>query len=332
MHDLAATITLLESSTCICRTDGVNPRSHLPSALLITSDNVSVSNHDLYISYLSSVLPACRIRIMTLPFFAGRSTLRRLHQTAQRNIFQRHSLRRESSKPPPTPESASYLSPRQWAFIDPLLIPFRGYGNMQKRRPLLTQFESTLVIYFLGDLSAQTVGSSAYTTASYEPVRGLRALIIAATISIPSYKYFLFLGRHFNYSSHLVSLAVKIVVNQTFFTPLFNTYFFGMQSLLSGSSFKEAGQRVVNTVPTSWLNSWKVWPVVTAFNFTFIAPQNRSVFAGVIAIGWQTYLSWLNKQAEAKEGKDGQSEMQKLEDTVDNVIEGGQKVIDAAKA
>lgn len=49
------------------------------------------------------------------------------------------------------------------------------------------------------------------------------------------------------------------------------------------------------------LNSLKVWPAVTAFNFTFIEPQYRSVFAGCIAIGWQTYLSFLNRTAEMEE-------------------------------
>ncbi|KAI6893160.1 hypothetical protein KC318_g20874, partial [Hortaea werneckii] len=57
----------------------------------------------------------------------------------------------------------------------------------------------------------------------------------------------------------------------------------------------------LDTVPVSWKNSWKVWPFVTAFSFTFIPPESRSVFAGVIAIFWQTYLSWLNKNAEALE-------------------------------
>ena len=49
------------------------------------------------------------------------------------------------------------------------------------------------------------------------------------------------------------------------------------------------------------LNSLKVWPAVTAFNFTFIEAQYRSVFAGFIAIGWQTYLSYLNRTAEMEE-------------------------------
>ncbi|OBW68105.1 MAG: Uncharacterized protein AUREO_018300 [Aureobasidium pullulans] len=182
-------------------------------------------------------------------------------------------------------------------WIEPLKEPFRAYGRMQHRSPYMTQLSTTLIIYFLGDLSAQKVSS----TEPYEPSRGLRALVIGGISSIPNYKWFMFLGNHFNYKSHVASIATKIVINQTFFTPCFNTYFFGMQSLLSGQTLAQTKQRVIDTVPTSWRNSWKLWPAVTAFSFTFVAPQYRSVFAGVIAIGWQTYLSWLNMQAQKEE-------------------------------
>lgn len=245
--------------------------------------------------------------------FTARSTVNRLHQTVQRNICRKYNARFQSSNSNGSRGSrnASYLAGEQkqrtipgpaWAWIEPAMGPFRAYGRMQKRSPLLTQFESSLTIYFLGDLSAQTVSSAGFRDADYEPSRGLRALLIGGISSIPSYKWFMFLGNHFNYSlGHTFSLCVKIVVNQSVFTPIFNTYFFGMQSLLSGSTLAEAKQRVIDTVPVSWKNSWKVWPAVTAFSFTFVQPQYRSIFAGVIAIGWQTYLSWINQNAEAKE-------------------------------
>ncbi|TKA30430.1 hypothetical protein B0A50_02657 [Salinomyces thailandicus] len=248
---------------------------------------------------------------MSFPLFSGRSALRRLHQTVRRNISRRHQARFESSKQTFTGNGGAEAGKQQskqwtipgpgWGWIEPLGAPLRAYGNMQKRSPILTQLESTLIIYYLGDVSAQIMQTNAFADASYEPARGLKALTIGLISSIPSYKWFLFLGRHFNYSSHLVSIGVKILVNQTVFTPVFNTYFFGMQSLLSGSTLEEAKRRVFDTVPVSWRNSWKVWPLVTAFSFTFIPPQSRSVFAGVIAIFWQTYLSWLNKNAEAGE-------------------------------
>lgn len=93
------------------------------------------------------------------------------------------------------------------------------------------------------------------------------------------------------------------MINQVCFTPIFNTYFFGSQALLSGYTLEQTWERVKGTVPISISNSWKLWPAVTAFSFTFIPMEYRSVFAGVIAVGWQTYLSFLNRQAEVSEAR-----------------------------
>jgi protein Mpv17 len=129
----------------------------------------------------------------------------------------------------------------------------------------------------------------------------------------------MFLNDHFNYRSKILSLGVKVVVNQIVFAPLINTYFFSMQSFLSGASFEDVWERVKRTVPTSLINSVKFWPVVTAFSFTFIEPQYRSIFAGGIAIGWQTYLSYLNRSAEKAEAseratiQDGASEKNEIQ-------------------
>jgi protein Mpv17 len=94
---------------------------------------------------------------------------------------------------------------------------------------------------------------------------------------------------------------VQVTVNQLLFTPFFNSYFFGMQSFLSGATLPEVAERIKNTVPISWINSCKIWPAVTAFMFAFIPLEYRSIFGGVIAIGWQTYLSLLNQRAAAVE-------------------------------
>lgn len=114
----------------------------------------------------------------------------------------------------------------------------------------------------------------------------------------------MFLANNFNYASKTLSIVTKVTINQICFTPTFNTYWFGMQSLLSGDSFPEAWERVKNTVPTSMINSCKLWPAVTAFSFTFIDAQYRAIFAAFIAVGWQTYLTLLNRKAEIAEAAD----------------------------
>jgi protein Mpv17 len=125
----------------------------------------------------------------------------------------------------------------------------------------------------------------------------VRSLIIGGLAAIPGYHWFLWLGTSFNYGSKVLSIAVKVAVNQVVFTPIFNSYFFGMQRALTGGSLSEIKERIVNTVPTSWVNSLKLWPAVTAFSFAFVPMHFRSIFAGAIAIGWQTYLSFLNQKA-----------------------------------
>ena len=107
----------------------------------------------------------------------------------------------------------------------------------------------------------------------------------------------MFLHHNFNYASKYLSIATKVAVQQAVFTPVFNTYFFTAQSVLVGATLEETWERLKVALPQSIKNSVKFWPMVTAFSFTFIAPEFRNVFSGVIAVGWQTYLSWLNQKA-----------------------------------
>ncbi|PYH99715.1 hypothetical protein BO71DRAFT_394202 [Aspergillus ellipticus CBS 707.79] len=107
----------------------------------------------------------------------------------------------------------------------------------------------------------------------------------------------MFLHHNFNYSSKFASILTKVCVQQAVFTPVFNTYFFSLQSLLTGKSFEETFERLKLALPVSITNSLKLWPAVTAFSFMYVAPAFRSIFSGVIAVGWQTYLSWLNQKA-----------------------------------
>ena len=44
---------------------------------------------------------------------------------------------------------------------------------------------------------------------------------------------------------------------------------------------------------------------MTAFLFSFVPPENRSIFAGVAAIGWQTYLGLVNQRAKVRELSSG---------------------------
>lgn len=135
------------------------------------------------------------------------------------------------------------------------------------------------------------------------------------------------MSTHFNYSSRALSLAAKVLFNQFTFAIAFSSYFFGAQALLSGESIQNTIDRVIHIVPTVWTNSWKVWPLSTAITLTFIPLEFRAVFTGVVAIGWQTYLSWMNRRAElVEEGVEIKSPVEVLE----NKIHGAHVAVTAA--
>jgi hypothetical protein len=129
---------------------------------------------------------------------AGRAVLRRSHQ------FQRHSTipipKRYSHTNPATPRSNVSENPTTetsvpvpntvatlplWQRLGPLSRAFEAYARSQRKRPYVTQFYSSLAIYSLGDMSAQSISGL-----EYDPLRTLRSLAIGAGSSIPSYKWY----------------------------------------------------------------------------------------------------------------------------------------------
>ncbi|KIX03365.1 uncharacterized protein Z518_06917 [Rhinocladiella mackenziei CBS 650.93] len=214
------------------------------------------------------------------------------------------TARKDSSNPPPHPPNEVTI---QSAKNEPLDVPiqlwyhrlgpvstfFNWFHRTQVKRPYTVQLCTTLTTYLCGDLLAQDIGGELY-----DPTRTLRMLTIGAIAAIPGYKWFLFLGQNFNFSSKFASIVTKVLVNQAVFAPVFNTYFFGMQALLTGEPILGVIARVKAAVPVSVVNSLKLWPAVTAFSFWFIMPQYRFMFSGIFAVAWQAYLSYLNRKEE----------------------------------
>lgn len=80
----------------------------------------------------------------------------------------------------------------------------------------------------------------------------------------------MFLSGSFNYPSRSLSLVAKVAVHQLFFTPAFNVYFFGAHALLAGQGLDAALSRVLDALPSSWLNSFKVWPATVFVSLAFL--------------------------------------------------------------
>jgi protein Mpv17 len=249
---------------------------------------------------------------MIIPLTAGRPLLVRRLQ--RRSLLSTPFKRSQSNHSPPTKysttpandASSTNLTAASRTIPGPIWIwtePLNSYSRLHSRRPYTLQIISATIIYLIGDLFAQSVAPTPPLEAAassppddtlkkstYDPARTVRALIIGSSAAVPGYHWFLYLAQNFNYKSKVISIVVKVLINQVVFTPIFNSYFFGMQSALSGASLRDIVERIKHTVPRSWINSWKIWPAVTAFSFTFVRVELRGLFAGesYIASGYAT--------------------------------------------
>ncbi|EXJ94941.1 hypothetical protein A1O1_00059 [Capronia coronata CBS 617.96] len=184
-------------------------------------------------------------------------------------------------------------SPLWYHRLGPVQDFFGWFSRVQRQRPKTTTLATSLTTYLCGDLLAQEMGGE-----PYDGGRTLRMLAVGGAASIPGYKWFMFLGSHFNYASKWTSIMVKVLIQQFLFAPVFNTYFFGMQAVLTNQPPSVIMHRVVSTVPESLVSSAKFWPLVTALNFTLIPAHLRFAVSGFFAVIWQTYMSFLNRREE----------------------------------
>lgn len=94
-----------------------------------------------------------------------------------------------SEKGPPSsnttpPPDTIVPQPLLWQRLGPVSKALSAFSRAQKKRPYVVQFTGSLVVYTVGDLSAQYIGGD-----DYNPVRTLRNVAIGGTSSIPNYHW-----------------------------------------------------------------------------------------------------------------------------------------------
>jgi hypothetical protein len=146
-----------------------------------------------------------------------------------------HTIRRHHASKSPVgqkaPETANTIPGPSWLWLEPIYEPFRAYGRVQQRKPYMTQFISSLIIYFVGDLVAQSISTPEPALSEVVVEEGEekgwvqewsenrdwhrtgRSIMIGGLSSIPAYRWFLWLGNNFNYGSKILSLTTKVCLS-----------------------------------------------------------------------------------------------------------------------
>ncbi|CCD24282.1 ethanol metabolism protein NDAI_0C06230 [Naumovozyma dairenensis CBS 421] len=178
------------------------------------------------------------------------------------------------------------------------------YTNALKRRPKTTNAIMTGSLFGLGDISAQLLfPTEGKLTNKYDYARTSRAIIYGSLIfSFIGDRWYKILNNKVNlpfqvknYSTQLTMLY-RVVIDQLLFAPLGVPFYFGCMTALEGQPKEVAKLKIKEQWWPTLKTNWMIWPLFQSINFSLVPVQHRLLVVNVMAIFWNTYLSYTNSK------------------------------------
>lgn len=97
--------------------------------------------------------------------------------------------------------------------------------------------------------------------------------------------------------SHATRAAIGMVFNQAIFSPTMLIGFYMMYSVYHEFSVGRGVRKGLNDIKSKMMptlkNNWKVWPLAIYLNLLFVPFHYQVLFANVVSVFWNIYLSWM---------------------------------------
>jgi len=176
---------------------------------------------------------------------------------------------------------------------------FTGYNNLLIKYPLRTKILTSACFAGLGDYFCQTLIEGRSSKNPQKPYNYRRTLLMTS-MSICYGTPIL----HYWYNA-VFTIADKLVKNKKYL-PLVATaldemifsppYYAGWLFTVEFMD-KHDNEKCVQNVKEKWWSAvvadWKLWPLATLVNFTFVPHHYRILFVNFVGVFWGVYMSWL---------------------------------------
>lgn len=152
------------------------------------------------------------------------------------------------------------------------------------------------VIVSIGDIiSQQVVEKKGFE--KHDFTRTLRMGCIGLCLGPILRSWYLTLERFIKPSSQpILNGFKKMIPDQLLFAPCVTAAFFCINNKFAGGSFEDLKEKLKERYVETLLTSYKLWPAVQIVNFTIVPFQYRVGVVQLVAVLWNTYLSWqINK-------------------------------------
>ncbi|KAK4939873.1 Protein required for ethanol metabolism [Elasticomyces elasticus] len=167
----------------------------------------------------------------------------------------------------------------------------KWYQARLAKRPLLTQAVTTAVLFGAGDvLAQQAVEKKGFR--NHDVTRTGRMVLYGGCVFGPAAtKWYGFLQKRINLSSHNATIAARVAADQTVFATCNLAFFLSSMAVMEGSDPKE---KLEKSYWSGLKANWAIWPAVQAVNFKLVPLEHRVLVVNVVSLGWNCFLSYLN--------------------------------------
>ena len=164
------------------------------------------------------------------------------------------------------------------------------YKRSMQTNPLLTKCIITGFTLGAGDVIAQQLDNEK----KYNAERTLKMTAFGFFAVGPAVVTWMNILDKVRVANFYTTLGIRLALDQIVWTPIFLTGFLTGMSVLEGHTFGQAKKKLENKFFDTIKASWAVWIPVQSINLSLVPVTHRPVVIQVVALGWNTFLSFIN--------------------------------------
>ncbi|KAG8227635.1 hypothetical protein J437_LFUL008712 [Ladona fulva] len=167
------------------------------------------------------------------------------------------------------------------------------YQRLLLKHPTKLQALQTGLLMGIGDLIAQTAIEEK-NLKNVDYVRTTRFFGIGFFIAGPGLKFWYgFLDKRIAKGRTGVAVTLKkVFLDQAVFAPNFLASFIVLLGFLGNEPWFKIKEKLQRDYCDILITNYKVWPTVQIVNFYVMPLQYQVLFVQIVALFWNTYLSW----------------------------------------
>ncbi|KAI8338576.1 integral membrane protein mpv17 pmp22 family [Chlamydoabsidia padenii] len=173
-------------------------------------------------------------------------------------------------------------------------LMMQKYRSHLIERPVRTFAVQSGIMQLIGDGITQQVIEK--RGKEHDPWRSARMLTYGVCIGGPVVgTWFGFVTRFITLKHWFAAALARTAMDQILFTPVILGCFMGGISVLERRSLAEIQEKFETSYWKGLTNAYRFWPFANLLVFSMVPFMYRPLVNGTFAIGWNSYLSYLNQ-------------------------------------